>query len=1213
MGHVSDEWAEKIAQVDENPLLKRYTRRLSGVGLLQMRGNSLPLLGWRIGLGQMRGDVGTGSGRGCGRARGLWFLVACAAWCWLATAWCGAQTAAVPGWGGVVRDATGPTVPGAVVELTSPGGRVEQATTQADGSFSFVSVPAGRYALVIRVKGRPATAAVQVELPGTPVTLTVTDQNTVTVAALPASSAAAGAAVAAGNSGTGTSGGEKLSSEAVSSLPLNGRDFSTLLLLAAGTMTDANGATNFTQQFAINGQRGVEAVFAMDGADISDPEMGGSTFTNFNVDAIEGLQSSSGWMPAEIGRGAAGFTNIITRSGQAGFHGSFFEFLRNSALDARNYFDYPSIVEPGRIPPFKRNEFGFTNGGPVLLPHIYDGRGRTFYFGQYQGFRQVLGTTQVLPMPTAAERAGNDVVTYSDGSTDTLTVPVNAQIAAVLARYPLPNNPTGAYGARTYAAPSNVATNADQFSIRIDQKLGEKGQFLARFNYDNLTGPTTNPDQTTIDPSFAVQYVDRQRNVEFRYTRTQSPHFLWESVLSITRTTPSFPTPNHTDPAVKFTDGLYEGFDTAAGSVMSAFGNLFQGQQNFTWTKARHAIKAGVEARLNRDTTYFGTSPNGEYDFGGGTVYSPVFIPSQSGTHNVNPGDPLPNTLASLLTGYPYSYTVAVAPPYFSNGAHIGPAAINRNDVNVYVEDTWKINDRWALDYGLRYEVYSPITERAHRTSSFLEVTPPPGTPQEYLINPQPGYQFGWNGWGPRIQVDWNAPHALRVHAGGAITVIPPNIWQDNFLTGSTPFAVYPRVNASRSGEIAYGFQITPGELPQTYTPTGQNVFASGNPKKVPANTVMDVNRYQNDLAALAPGHQLSLLTLSAIDRRFGDGFLQTWTLGLERTFLGLTADAGYVGTASFRLPRASFPNGYQGAEPGFAPYTQFDSSGVTTGGFGLENVITNTSHSSYNALQTSLSGTVKHGGPGLQAGYTWSKSLDDTSSVIGGTGSTGAVALPLPQDPFNTHPEKGPSNFDVAHAFSVSAAQDLHVQSLGMEGPRMRKFAAGWELLSISTITSGSPFTVYSGIQQTGAGTAGADRPDQIAKPQLSTAHSSTRPREDYFGKGAGNASFFSIPIGVPGGTGPNDGRFGTLGRNTFRGPAYYDFDYAVIKDTPFGRRASGVERGDVQFRSEFFNVFNIVNMGLPANTIMGSGFGEISKTAGTSRQIQFSLKLIY
>src|SRR3982074_2709944 len=218
-------------------------------------------------------------------------------------------------------------------------------------------------------------------------------------------------------------------------------------------MTDVNGQTNFTQQFAVNGQRGVEAVFAMDGADISDPEMGGSTFTNFNVDAIQELQSSSGWMPVEIGRGAAGFTNIVTRSGKSGFHGSFFEFLRNSALDARNYFDHPSIADPGRIPPFRRNEFGFTNGGPGGFPHTCEGRDRTFYFVQYQGFRQVLGTTQVLAVPTAAERAGQALEKDRDGRTETLQVRVNSAIAAVLARYPLPNNRTGAYGARTYAAP----------------------------------------------------------------------------------------------------------------------------------------------------------------------------------------------------------------------------------------------------------------------------------------------------------------------------------------------------------------------------------------------------------------------------------------------------------------------------------------------------------------------------------------------------------------------------------------------------------------------------------------------------------------------------------------------------------------------------------------------------------------------------------------
>jgi Carboxypeptidase regulatory-like domain len=1119
-------------------------------------------------------------------------------------------------WTGVVRTAAGEPVAGAKVTVYPPTAEENlTAVTGTDGRFAIADIRLGPHKVSVQLPGRGPTARAAVDIIGIAVVLTVSDQNVLSIAANPQTPAAGvwnGNPSTTSNAASGAE-GEKLSSQKVNELPLNGRDFSALLLLAAGTMTDVNGQTNFTEQFAINGQRGVEAVFAMDGADASDPEMGGSTFTNFDVDAIQELQSSSGWMPADIGRGAAGFTNIVTRSGKSGFHGSFFEFLRNSALDARNYFDHPSIADPGRIPPFRRNEFGITNGGPVVLPHVYDGRDRTFYFVQYQGFRQVLGTTQVLAVPTEAERAGQDILTYPDGSTDTLQVPVNPAIATVLARYPLPNNPTGAFGARTYAAPSNVNTDTDQFSIRIDQKVGPKGQLFGRFNYDNLTGPTTNPDQTLLEPSFGVQYVDRQRNGVITYTRTVSPRFLWSTSVSFTRTTPSFVTPNHTDPALKFIDGLYEAFNGAAGSVISAFGNLFQGQLNCAWTSPRHAVKWGMEARLNRDTTYFGTSPNGEYDFGGGTVYSPVFIPSTSGQHDVQRGQPLPDTLSSLLLGYPYAYTVAAAPPYASNGAHIGPAAINRGDVNAYIEDTWKINQQWTLDYGLRYELYTPISERAYRTSSFLNSFPPVGVGQEYLINPQPTYQTDWNGWGPRLQIDWNAPHAVHVHAGGAITVIPPNIWQDNLLTGSTPYVVYPRVNAAQNGEIAYGFQITPEELPPVYNSAGVNVLASGDPQKVPANTVMDVNRYQQDLATLAPSHQLSLLSLAGIDRRFGNGYLQTWTLGLERAFGGLTADIAYVGTSAFRLPRMSYPNAYPGADPEFARFTNFDSSGAVTGGFGFESVMTATSHSSYNALQTSLSGNVGHGGPSLQAGYTWGESLDDVSGIIGGTGSTGAVTLFSPQNPFDTGAERGPSSFDVTHAFTLSAAQNLHFEHLGLQSGRTHLLTKGWELLSISTITSGSPFTVYSGIQQTGAGTIGADRPDQIGTPDLSSAGSSTRPRDDYFGRGANNASFFGIPVGIAGGTGPNSGRFGTLGRNTFRGPAYYDFDFALIKTTPIGHRESGLERADLQFRAELFNLLNIVNMGLPANTIEGTGFGMISKTAGTSRQIQFSLKLIY
>jgi hypothetical protein len=1102
-----------------------------------------------------------------------------------------------------LRNTAGAPIPNAKIWLASASAKSE-AVSQADGQFRLPALPAGQYRLSVESNGRKFDYAQPIDLDAAApaVVLTLSNRGELTVAALKSQTA---------------TGGEELSSQAVSELPLNKRDFSSLLLLAAGTMTDSNGATNFTAQFAINGQRGVEATFAMDGADISDPEMGGSTFSNFNVDAVEGIDSSSGWMPAEIGRGAAGFTNIRTRSGASGFHGSVFEFVRNSAFDARNYFDHPTPAYPGRIPPFRRNEFGFTNGGPVYLPHVFDGRKGTFYFFEYQGFRQVLGTTQVMPVPTASERLGVDPVTYADGSTDTLNVPVDPAIAAVLARYPQPNNLTGSYGARTYATASKVATDADQFEIRLDHKISAKDRFFARFNFDNLTGPTTNPDQTAIDPSFGVQYIDRQRNVVGTWTRTATPRLTFESSISITRSTPGFPTTDYTDPAVKFNDGLFEAFNSAAGSVMQAYGNLFQGRENVAFVTAKHAFKFGAEFRGNRDTTYFGTSPNGEYDFGGGTAYATEAIPSESGTHDIQPGDPLPDTLSGFLSGSSFAYTVALAPKFISGGEHIGPAAINRNNVNAYFQDTWKLTPKLTLDYGIRWELYTPITERAKRTSSFQMID---GV-QQYVVNPQPGYRTEWKAWAPRVQASWQVASNFSVHAGGAVTTIPPNIWQDNFLTGSTPFTIYPRLVSAAVFPIQYGFQLTPSQLPTAYSLQGTSIIGSGNTKDIPANTVMDVGRFEKEMAALTPGGVVSALNLSGVNPSFGNGMLYTWTLGLERKFGNLTADAAYVGTAAEKLPRYSFPNAFAGATPAFAPHTQFDSAGNVIGGFGVENVITNDSHSTYHALQTSLAGSVGHGGPGIQASYTWSKSIDTTSEVLGGTGSTGAVTSGLSQNPYDTHPEKGPSAFDITHGFSLSLAQDLHLESVQFLRPMSRKATYGWELLSISSISSGAPFTVFSGIQQTGAGLGGVDRPDQIAKPHLSTAR---QDRQDYFGMGRDNgADFFSIPVYMAGGTGPKQGFFGTLGRNTFRGPAYYDYDFALIKDTPFGHRKSGAERADLQFRSEFFNLFNIVNMGLPANVLQvnqvtgkilhDAGFGEISKTAGNSRQIQFSLKLIY
>jgi len=1104
----------------------------------------------------------------------------------------GGPLQAPPDWNGSVRDASGGVAPKAELVLQGNGTRHSAVATET-GSFHFAGPERGLYALTVSFGGRVFRMAASVALP--------IEGNSIV------SLLADGSIAIQPEGPTQASGGATLNSKSVTSIPLNKRDFSQLLLLAAGTMTDTNGTTNFTQQFAVNGQRGVEAVFAMDGADLSDPEMGGATFSNFNVDAVEEIQSSSGWMPADIGRGAAGFTNILTRAGTNQLHGSIFEFLRNSALDARNFFDRSTPENPQRIPAFRRNEFGFTLGGPVVLPG-YNGRNKTAFFLEYQGFRQMLGTTQVLPVPTADERKGIDTTAFPG---DTLFVPVNPIVQSILRRYPLPNDAGGAFGARTYATSSKVGTSADQISVRLDHELSPKDKLLARSSWDNLRGPTTNPDQTAIDPAFGVQYIDHQRNGVLTWSHTSSPNFALESSLSVTRTTPNFPTPDHTDPSVVFGDGLFEPFDASGGSVTESLGNLFMGRQSVAWTRGRHAFKFGGEFRANRDTTYFGIAPDGQYVFGGGAAFATSPILSASGGHDIAVGQQLPDTLSAFLLGSAFSYGVAVAPPQFPQGSQIGVAAISRYNLNLYALDTWKISPRLVLDYGLRYELYSPITERARRTAGLQFLDGPSGPQQLYLVNPEPPYRWRGNNWGPRVRVNWQATRDLWIRAGGALTTIPPNIWQDNLLTGAAPYVDYPRITAAPGAPLPIGTTIRPTDLPGVFTPQGVNVLASGNSKAVPANTVWDVTRFDQALAQLSPSHLISPLNANAIARNFRNADLGTWTLSVERLLHGLSLSAGYIGASGMYLPAIDFPNAFPGATAAFARYTQFDAAGQITGGFGTDMLATNRSHSTYHALQTSAQGSIAHGGPQLQVNFTWSKSLDDTSSTIGpGVGSSSGASAPAwPQNPFDPNADKGPSNFDVQFAFTATVVQDLHAErapGIKLLGPRL---TGGWQLLSISTLTSGLPFTVYSGVQQTGAGSLGTDRPDQVGTPVRSTGRTV---REDYFGLGAANASYFSIPVNLPGGTGPNSGVFGALGRNTFRGPALHNFDFALIKDTAWevGRSRKSI---NLQFRAELFNLFNLVNFGLPSNILAGSGFGIISRTATNSRQVQFSLKAMF
>jgi len=1118
-----------------------------------------------------------------------------------------ASAASLGTWQGTLEDVAGKTVSEAKIRLfAGPQNREYTEQTSASGEFHFENIVAGVYQLSVEVEGNICAADRPV---------IIRKGGTSTIRLQMCSKQQALRLLAPQTPRTEAGGGEHFSREQVSSLPLNARDFSKLLLLAAGTMTDTNGAANFTQQFAVNGQRGSTAVFALDGADTTDPELGGATFPNFNVDAIQEVQSSSGVMPAEIGHGAAGFTNVVSKSGSGQIHGGAFEFVRNAAFDARNYFDHFNPLDRRRIPPFVRNEFGFTIGGPLVLPDIYDGRSRTYFFGEYQGFRQVLGTTQVIAVPTLAEQQGIDTTAFPG---DVLTVPVNPAVAPILAGYPLPNNPYGAFGERTYEASSKIATDTDQFSVRVDHVLSGKASLLTRFSLNQVRGPLTNPDQTAINPTFGIRFFDHQRSATVKYSRTLSPHLTSDTQIGYIRSTPLFPSSNHTQPAIGFGDGLLAAFNSADGSIIGSYSNLYQLKQDTRYTRGQHRFKWGIELRGNRDSTAFGTNPNGAYSFGGGTAYSPVHIASASGQHDIAAGDPLPDSLTGLLTATPYSYTITVAAEGTPAGDKFDEAATRREAYNFYFQDNWKASQHLSVSYGLRYEVNSRIHEAQKRTSGprFIGADGRPASywdhsaEQIFVYDPQPPYNQDWSGWGPRLGLDYSVGKNTVIHAGGAITSLVPNLWQDNFLTGSMPFIFTLYVNALPGVPVPFQNAVVPVALPPVYTSAGQLLFPQGRNTVVPPNTQLDLDRFQNDLAALTPGHEPQLLSVEGIAKEFRNGYIGTYKAGVEHNFGDVNVGVSYVATAGVHLSSVFSPNSYGGADPALAPFTRFDSAGHAIGGFGPEILMTSGSHSTYHSLQASVGKNSARAGLGVQASYTFSKSLDDTSAVLGGGfTSAGPVLQTLPEDPWNPSADKGPSTFDVTQVFALSWIQMLPLQRVRFLQHLGTPLTKGWQFLNITTMMSGSPFTVYSGMQQTGAGATGADRPDLIGHPDLSI---SPPVNEDYFGRGADNVSFFFIPIGIPGGTGPNHGRFGTLGRNSFRGPVFHQFDAALVKDTTFGRRGNA-ELGTIELRAEFFNVFNVVNFGVPSNIVRGSGFGIISKTAGPSRQIQFSLKLIY
>jgi hypothetical protein len=357
---------------------------------------------------------------------------------------------------GMVADPSGGVVPNARITATRDATGVSQSTVSSSaGTYTIPNLMVGTYTVTAEAPGFKTGVAHGI-------TLDVSQQREVnfTLALAGVQSTVEVSAAPPLLNTTESQLGTVITGEQVQNLPMNGRNIENLIAIQPGVQWYGGGMGWMSGELASNGNRGETMVGTLDGADISDPEMGTLQFTDFNLDAIAEFRYLQNNYSAQYGQGAGSITQIVSKSGTNQFHGSLFLFVQNSALDARNFFS-------ATVPPLKYSEFGGTFGGPVK-------KDKTFFFVQYAGLRSGAGWPNIVPVPTAAERAGQVTIVGANGQPDQLQVPLTPVAQEVLSRYPLPNEPNGPLGANTLNFMFTQPSDNDQFSARLDHTFAAR-------------------------------------------------------------------------------------------------------------------------------------------------------------------------------------------------------------------------------------------------------------------------------------------------------------------------------------------------------------------------------------------------------------------------------------------------------------------------------------------------------------------------------------------------------------------------------------------------------------------------------------------------------------------------------------------------------------------------------------------------------------------
>ncbi len=1024
-------------------------------------------------------------------------------------------------------------VPNAKVDAEDQATMVRySATSDERGAYHILGLPSGQYVLSVEQPGFRTYKQSGVTLRlGDKISLDVKlevgqpSQSVDVIAAAPLLQTASGEVSL------------NMEEKKIVTLPLDGRNFIPLVTLSPGVALP-NG--NFLPR--INGSRPRTNEYIYDGISVLQPEPGQVVFYPI-IDGMEEFKLNVNAYSPEYGRSNGGTVMVIGKSGSNQFHGSLFEFFRNEALNARNLF-----AQPGPPPVFRRNQYGVTVGGPIQT-------NKTFFFADWQGTRLRTGITRFSVVPTVAQRSGVFTTPIFDPATSPRTqFPSNTIPLArfdslglqVLQHYPLPN----IAGANNFVLTGTEPENQDQADFRIDRYSKEKHRVFGRYTYfrDDDTPVTPLPDGSGSLTSGVIGHaITRGDAFVGDYNWTLSPTALNQFRVGYSRrdlnqtslqnggiTIPGLPQNSFSSVLPIFTvTGLQQiGPTTAANSKFTT--SITEFLDTFTLVRGRHTIKFGTDIRREALDVLNPPNPTGSFAF------------TTTGTNSAavtGSG----NALASLLLGQVNAFSIDIQQNVIQPRAHIA---------EFFVGDDWKVSPRLTLNIGTRYTLNFPSTEVHDQGSIFNLKT-------QVLDFPHTARELECCDFGPRLGLAYRLSDSMVIRSGYGMVYFEQTGITTPFTIPQFPFV--QTVGQQSQDNINAAFALSTGPTVQLTPPNPNSGLGQG---------------------------------VFGVDRDNGSGYSQQWNFTIQKTFgKNWNVETSYLGSKNTRLgiPDANInqlpsQDLSQGAallvkvpNPYFGQIPASSSLGAST--IAQQQLLRaypkftnvalfrdNVGNSTYEAASIKLEKRLSRGLT-INGAYTFSKLIDDASSVFSQTIFTGPVLNTTgAADAFNRHLEKDLSLGDIPQVFAMGWVYDI---------PKLWKIS-GWQLAGIVRIQTGDTVAVTQATNNNSSLGFAVQRPNRIGNPN----NFSGRTVAKYFN----TADFTAASQFV----------IGTSSRNPVRGPGLQNADLMI------GKTFRITERINFEFRAEVFNVSNTPPLNDPNGSFGSAAFGSIT-SAGNPRDFEF------